>query len=130
MTSAAAFLLAAGEAGDRRRYNIGTGVQTSDRELHTLIARATGAPDEPEFAPARLGDVRDSVDRPVPGRAGSSAGRRRTTWPPGSGDRRLLQEPLTPCVCGQDRCSSTSGSHLWTQSAPTSFWLSSATCRS
>ena len=69
---AAAFLLAAGEAGDRRRYNIGTGVQTSDRELHCLIARATGAPDKPEFAPARLGDVRDSsID---PSRAGRELG--------------------------------------------------------
>ncbi len=69
---AAAFLLAAGEAGDRRRYNIGTGVQTSDRELHSLIARATGAADEPELAPARLGDVRDSsID---PSRAGRELG--------------------------------------------------------
>lgn len=58
---AAAFLLAAEHIGDRRRYNIGTGVQTSDRELHTLIAQAAGAPDEPTFAPARLGDVRDSA---------------------------------------------------------------------
>ena len=66
---AAAFLLAAGEAGDRRRYNIGTGVQTSDRELHTLIARATGAPDEPECAPGRFGDVRNSsVDASRAGR--------------------------------------------------------------
>ena len=58
---AAAFLLASGATGDRRRFNVGTGVRTSDRELHTLVARAAGAPDEPLFAPARLGDVRDSV---------------------------------------------------------------------
>jgi UDP-glucose 4-epimerase len=72
---AAAFLLAAGEAGDRRRYNIGTGVQTSDRELHSLIARATGAADEPELAPARLGDVRDSSIDP-------SRARRELGWAP------------------------------------------------
>jgi UDP-glucose 4-epimerase len=57
----AAFVAAAGEAGGGRRYNIGTGVQTSDRQLHTLVAHAAGAPDEPEFAPARLGDLRASA---------------------------------------------------------------------
>lgn len=56
-----AFLLAAGDRGDRRRFNIGTGVQTSDRELHSVIARACGASDEPEHAPARLGDLRNSA---------------------------------------------------------------------
>ncbi len=58
---AAAFLLAAGGVGDRRRYNIGTGIQTSDGELHSLVAAAAGVADEPEFAPARLGDLRASA---------------------------------------------------------------------
>ncbi len=40
---AEAFVLAAGPVGDRRRYNIGSGVETSDRDLHTLVARAVGA---------------------------------------------------------------------------------------
>ncbi len=57
----AAFVAAAGEVGGGKRYNIGTGVQTSDRELHTLVARAANAPDEPTFAPARLGDLRASA---------------------------------------------------------------------
>ncbi|MGH3756209.1 NAD-dependent epimerase/dehydratase family protein [Actinophytocola sp.] len=57
----AAFVAAAGTAGGGRRYNIGTGVQTSDRALHTLVARAAHAPDEPEPAPARLGDLRASA---------------------------------------------------------------------
>ncbi len=69
---AAAFLLAAGTRGDRRRYNIGTAVQTSDRELHTLIARACGVADEPEQAPARLGDLRFSAIDPA--RAGRELG--------------------------------------------------------
>ncbi|MPZ81708.1 MAG: NAD-dependent epimerase/dehydratase family protein [Actinophytocola sp.] len=56
-----AFVAAAGSVGGGRRYNIGTGVQTSDRELHTLVARAANAPDEPELAPARLGDLRASA---------------------------------------------------------------------
>lgn len=57
----AAFVAAAGEVGGGRRYNIGTGVQTSDRELHTLVANAANADDEPVFAPARLGDLRASA---------------------------------------------------------------------
>jgi UDP-glucose 4-epimerase len=57
----AAFVAAAGPVGGGKRYNIGTGVQTSDRELHTLVAHAANAPDEPVFAPARLGDLRASA---------------------------------------------------------------------
>lgn len=52
-----AFTRAAGAAGGGQRFNIGTGVETSDRQLHTLVAAAAGAPDDPAFAPARLGDV-------------------------------------------------------------------------
>jgi UDP-glucose 4-epimerase len=58
---ARAFVAAAGSAGNRRRYNIGTGVQISDRELHSLVAAAAGAADEPDYAPARLGDLRASA---------------------------------------------------------------------
>jgi len=56
-----ALMLASGSTGDRRRFNIGTGVQTSDRELHTLVARTVGCRDEPQFAPARAGDLRRSA---------------------------------------------------------------------
>ena len=52
-----AFYLASGEIGGGMRFNIGTAVETSDRQLHTLVAEAAGAQDDPEFAPARLGDV-------------------------------------------------------------------------
>jgi len=55
---AEAFALACGERGGGRRLNVGTGVQTTDRELHALVAEAVGAPDRPETAPARLGDLR------------------------------------------------------------------------
>ncbi|GDY33557.1 NAD-dependent epimerase/dehydratase family protein [Gandjariella thermophila] len=57
----AAFVAACGDAGGGRRYNIGTGVQTSDRHLHRLVADAVGAPDAPEHGPARLGDLRASA---------------------------------------------------------------------
>lgn len=56
-----AFLAASGESGNGARYNIGTGLQTTDRDLHTLIAKATGAADSPDFAPSREGDVRSSA---------------------------------------------------------------------
>ncbi len=52
-----AFARATGERGGGGRYNVGTGLQTTDRDLHTLVAAAAGAPDEPDFAPPRLGDL-------------------------------------------------------------------------
>ncbi|MBS4727720.1 GDP-mannose 4,6-dehydratase [Mycobacterium sp. SM1] len=55
-----AFLRASGAVGDGQRFNIGTGVATSDRKLHSAVAAAVGAPDEPEFHPPRLGDLRHS----------------------------------------------------------------------
>ena len=55
-----AFVKAGGEDGGGQRFNIGTGVETSVRRLHSVIAAAAGAPDEPEFAPPRLGDLRRS----------------------------------------------------------------------
>ena len=52
-----AFVRASGTTGAGQRFNIGTGVETSDRALHTAVAAAVGAPDEPRFAPPRLGDL-------------------------------------------------------------------------
>ena len=43
------------------RFNVGTGVETTDRGLHSLVAEAAGAADDPEYAPARLGDVARSA---------------------------------------------------------------------
>jgi len=55
-----AFVQASGPAGGGQRFNIGTGVETTDRALHTAIAAASGAPDNPQFAPPRLGDLERS----------------------------------------------------------------------
>jgi UDP-glucose 4-epimerase len=55
-----AFVKASGEAGDGQRFNIATGTETSTRQLHSVIAKASGAPDQPEFHPPRLGDLRRS----------------------------------------------------------------------
>jgi UDP-glucose 4-epimerase len=55
-----AFVKAAGEAGGGQRFNIGTGVETSVRQLHSVIAAAADGPDEPEFHPARLGELKRS----------------------------------------------------------------------
>jgi UDP-glucose 4-epimerase len=55
-----AFVKAGGEAGGGQRFNVGTGVETSVRQLHTVIAKAAGAPDDPEFHPPRLGELKRS----------------------------------------------------------------------
>jgi UDP-glucose 4-epimerase len=55
-----AFVRASGEAGDGQRFNVGTGVETSDRQLHAAVAAAVGGPDDPEFHPPRLGDLKRS----------------------------------------------------------------------
>ncbi|MCV7382130.1 UDP-glucose 4-epimerase [Mycobacterium alsense] len=55
-----AFVKASGDAGGGQRFNIGTGLETSDRQLHSVIAAAVGGPDDPEFHPDRLGDLRRS----------------------------------------------------------------------
>lgn len=55
-----AFVRASGGAGGGQRFNIGTGLETSDRQLHSVLAAAVGGPDEPEFHPPRLGDLKRS----------------------------------------------------------------------
>ncbi|CAN5510359.1 UDP-glucose 4-epimerase [soil metagenome] len=55
-----AFVKASGGVGGGQRFNIGKSVETSDRQLHTAVAAAVGAPDDPEFMPPRLGDVKRS----------------------------------------------------------------------
>ncbi|MGE0216918.1 NAD-dependent epimerase/dehydratase family protein [Mycolicibacterium sp.] len=55
-----AFVRAGADVGGGQRFNIGTGVETSTRQLHSVIAGAVGAADEPEFHPPRLGDLRRS----------------------------------------------------------------------
>jgi UDP-glucose 4-epimerase len=52
-----AFVLAAGPAGNGMRLNIGTGRETSVRELHRLLTRALGRPDTPRFLPPRPGEL-------------------------------------------------------------------------
>jgi UDP-glucose 4-epimerase len=51
-----AFVLTA-SSGGRRRFNIGTGIQTTVLDLHHLVAVAAGALDEPTFAPPRTGEL-------------------------------------------------------------------------
>lgn len=59
------FRHAAGAGGSGQRYNIGTGVQTSDQELHTAVAKVIGTRDQPTYHPARPGDVRMSALDPT-----------------------------------------------------------------
>ena len=41
-------------------YNIGTGIETSTKELYFAMAKAAGVDQEPEFAPARPGELERS----------------------------------------------------------------------
>jgi UDP-glucose 4-epimerase len=58
----AAVLAAADAAGGV--FNIGTGSETTVRELHRHCAEVAGRDDDPRFEPARLGDARRSVVDP------------------------------------------------------------------
>ena len=51
------FYAASGEKGSGMRFNGGTSVETSDRQLHSMVAEAAGAADTPEDFPPRLGDL-------------------------------------------------------------------------
>jgi UDP-glucose 4-epimerase len=57
-------------AGNGRRFNIGTGRQTTDLALHRVVAEAVGVDRQPEAAPARLGDLRAISVDPSSARAG------------------------------------------------------------
>ena len=57
-------LLAASASLGGSVYNIGTGVATAVGELHRLCVEVAGAEHEPQFGPARAGDLRDSVIDP------------------------------------------------------------------
>ena len=79
---AAAFLAACDLPVDGR-FNIGTGVETSVRELHTELAVLCGAPDEPRIEPARPGELhRSALD--------ASRARRLLGWEPRTGLRAGL----------------------------------------
>jgi UDP-glucose 4-epimerase len=54
-------LLAAGATDAPGVYNVGTGDPTTVLDLHRACAAVAGAPAEPQFAPARLGDARRSA---------------------------------------------------------------------
>lgn len=65
-----AYLRACGDRGSGRRFNIGTGVLTTDLELHSLVADLTGGADKPAHAPPRPGDLPAMAVDPVPAEDG------------------------------------------------------------
>lgn len=52
-----ALLRCLGGKADGRRLNIGSGVATSMRSLHTMMATIAGVPDAPAYGPSRLGGL-------------------------------------------------------------------------
>ncbi len=84
---AAAFLAACELPVDGLRLNIGTGVETTVRELHTQLAGLCGAPDEPRTAPARPGELdRSALD--------ASRARQLLGWQPRTGLQAGLSETV------------------------------------
>jgi UDP-glucose 4-epimerase len=84
--------------------NIGTGIETSIRELYRMLARAAGAHAAPRHLPAKPGEqVRSSVD---PSRAAAALG-----WRPQAaldeGIRATLEFFRHPAVVPSDRAAST-----------------------
>jgi UDP-glucose 4-epimerase len=74
---AAAFLAACERPVDGR-FNIGTGVETSVRELHAELAALCGAPDAPRMEAARAGELhRSALD--------ATRARQLLGWEPGTG---------------------------------------------
>lgn len=51
------YLLACHSRGSGARLNVGTGIRTTDLELHAVIAAAAGSRSEPGRAPTRPGDL-------------------------------------------------------------------------
>ncbi len=68
----------AGEIGGGTRLNIGTGVATTVNELFALIAEAAGYSGEPEYGPAKPGDLARSV-------IDASAAKAHLGWEPWTG---------------------------------------------
>lgn len=84
---AAAFLAAAELPVDGVRLNIGTGLETSVRQLHTELAALCGAPDRPRTEPARLGELhRSALD--------ACRARELLGWEPRTGLRAGLAETV------------------------------------
>src|SRR5579859_113936 len=57
-------LLAASASPGGGVYNLGTGIAVDIREVHRLCAQVAGAEQEPQFGPARSGDLQNSVVDP------------------------------------------------------------------
>ena len=49
--------LLAMEQGNKDIYNIGTGVETSDKEMFDALAKMFGYSEEPRYAPVRMGEI-------------------------------------------------------------------------
>ena len=77
-----AFVAASSWSDGHVAVNVGTGVETTTRRLHALLAEAVGAPDEPRTAPGRAGELQ-AVSLDVTRAGGLLGWRPRTPLPDG-----------------------------------------------
>ena len=85
------------DAGHGRRFNIGTGRQTSVNELYALIAGVAGASAPPRYADARLGELPASA-------LDATAAQQALGWSPATSLEEGLTETVTwlrPAVTGE-----------------------------
>jgi UDP-glucose 4-epimerase len=82
-----AFVAACGPRADGLRVNIGTGIETTVRQLHTELARLCGVPDEPRTGPARLGELQRSA-------LAAARAKEHLGWEPRTGLRDGLTETV------------------------------------
>jgi len=88
--------LAAADAGDDMRLNIGTGQRTSVNELFGHLAAITGYPREPEYLPAREGELDHSAVDPL--LASATLG-----WRPHTSLRDALTETVASIASPSER---------------------------
>ena len=91
------FVRACGEEGNGRRFNLGTGVETSDRRLHSLVAGRRGPPTSRSTPRRAWVTCRRWPWIRLP-RSKGSAGAPRRIWPPASRPRSSGPGPASRSV--------------------------------
>ena len=75
-----AFVKASGDAGGGQRFNIGTGIETSDRQLHSAVAAAVGRARRPGVPPGAPRRPQAVLPRHRPSRRGFGLASASSGW--------------------------------------------------